>query len=86
MANLSPSSRDLGELSMNASEDATKWLSDATSLIDDSLGNGTSRRFPELVVAFMQAAAMSYHAERLVDAAEMIASAIREQQERTDHD
>lgn len=69
---------NLGELTSNASNDAFQWLCDAVSLIDENKGWGTAAMHPAMIAGFVQAAALSYHAERTVDAAEMIARALLE--------
>ncbi len=67
---------DPGELTSNASNDAFQWLCDAVSLIDENMGHGYAAKHPAMVAGFMNAAALSYQAERTVDAAEMIARAL----------
>lgn len=69
---------DLGELTSNASGDAFQWLCDAVSLIDENMGHGYAAKHPAMVAGFMNAAALSFRAERQVDAAEMIALALLE--------
>lgn len=69
---------NLGELTSNASCDAFQWLCDAVSLIDENMGHGYAAKHPDMVAGFMNAAAISYQAERGVDAAEMVARALLE--------
>lgn len=78
MSNLVFPEINLGELTSNASNDAFQWLCDAVSLIDENMGCGYAAMHPSMVSGFVQAAALSYHAERTVDAAEMIARALLE--------
>lgn len=70
--------RDTSELASSASDDAFHWLCDAVSLIDENMGHGYAAKHPAMVAGFMNAAALSFRAERQVDAAEMIALALLE--------
>lgn len=67
---------DLSSISSGASADAFQWLCDANDLIDQNMGNGYAKKHPELIAGFMLTCVISYHAERQVDAAEMIARAL----------
>jgi hypothetical protein len=69
---------DLGELISNASADAFEWLCDAVDRIDGKMGHGYAAKNPSLVVGFMHAAAISYLAERTVDAARGISLALEQ--------
>jgi hypothetical protein len=64
------------ETAGDASINATQWLLDAVSQIDESLGHGYAAKHPAIISGFLTAAATSYHADRTVDAAELIASAL----------
>ena len=70
--------RDTSELADSASEDAFIWLRDAVNHIDENMGHGYAAKHPAMVAGFMNAAALSYQAERQVDAAEMISLALLE--------
>lgn len=70
---------NLDELSMDASNEAYWWLSDAANLIDEHFGLGAAECHPIIVAAFMVSAALAYNAGRVVAAADAVAAAIRDQ-------
>lgn len=55
---------------------ADQYLIDAIARIDSRLGDGYAKAHPELVVGFMQVAAIDYHAAQVNVAGNAIADAI----------
>ena len=60
-----------------ATADANGLMHDAAAYIDERFGDGYALNHPELVAAFMQAAARSSAAEVLADAASALSEAIQ---------
>lgn len=55
---------------------ADEWLESAIKKVDYYMGDGAAEATPILTASFMIASAISYQADRQVDAAELIARAI----------
>ncbi len=56
---------------------ADGYLADAVARIDNQFGDGFAAAHPELIVGFMQAAAIDFHATSVGIAAQKIAEAIQ---------
>ncbi len=77
---------DLTEQLADASVNADEWLDQAVHRIDARLGEEITVQQAICVAGFMIAAGLSYHADRQVDAAELIARAILQNGEGGDRD
>jgi formylmethanofuran:tetrahydromethanopterin formyltransferase len=64
----------LDEIESAAAVAARFWLSEAESVIEDEIAD--PKRHPAGMIGFVIAAAIQYHAERQIDAAERIGNAL----------
>lgn len=71
------SSFNIDELHTDAAINAAGWLDAAISNVDGYM-DGTEEAKAVAVAGYLVACALSYHADRMVDAAEVVAAAIRD--------
>ncbi len=68
-------------LAINAAKVAADYLRAGVAAVDEVMGEGAAKKYPELVVAFMDAASRDYQASmlshRLTPALEDVADAIK---------
>jgi hypothetical protein len=69
---------DIDEIVSHAAINADTWLEQAIKQVDYYMGDGAAEENPLTAAAFMVACAISYQADRQVDAAEIIARAVVE--------